>query len=48
MRKKNYIVDTSVYLTNAEAVFDFGRNDVIVPFKVLEEVDEHKKSKKVY
>ena len=43
MRKKNYIVDTSVYLTNAEAVFDFGRNDVIVPFKVLEEVDKHKK-----
>lgn len=43
MRKKSYIVDTSVYLTNAEAVFDFGRHDIIVPFKVLEEVDKHKK-----
>jgi len=43
MRKKNYIIDTSVYLTNAEAIFDFGKHDIIVPFKVLEEVDKHKK-----
>ena len=43
MKKKNYILDTSVYLTNARAIYDFGRNDIIIPLKVLEEVDKHKK-----
>jgi len=43
MKKKNYIIDTSVFLTNAEAIFDFGRNDIVIPLKVLEEVDKHKK-----
>ena len=43
MKKKNYILDTSVYLTNARAIYDFGKNDIIIPLKVLEEVDKHKK-----
>ena len=43
MKKKNYILDTSVYLTNARAIYDFGRYDIIIPLKVLEEVDKHKK-----
>ena len=43
MKKKNYVLDTSVYLTNARAIYDFGRNDIIIPLKVLEEVDKHKK-----
>ena len=43
MKKKNYILDTSVYLTNARAIYDFGRIDIIIPLKVLEEVDKHKK-----
>lgn len=43
MKKKNYILDTSVYLTNARAIYDFGRNDIVIPLKVLEEVDKHKK-----
>ena len=41
--KKNYVLDTSVYLTEATSIFKFGRNDIYVPLKVLEEVDGHKK-----
>ncbi len=41
--KKNYVLDTSVYLTEATSIFKFGRNDVFVPLKVLEEIDGHKK-----
>ncbi len=43
MAKKNYVIDTSVYLTDAEAVFKLENNDIFVPLKVLEEVDKHKK-----
>jgi len=43
MAKKNYVIDTSVYLTDAEAVFKLDNNDIFVPLKVLEEVDKHKK-----
>ena len=41
--KKKYILDTSVYLTNANAVFAYGNNDIIVPLIVLEEIDKQKK-----
>lgn len=41
--KKNYVLDTSVYLTEANSIFKFGRNDIFVPLKVLEEIDGHKK-----
>ena len=41
--KKNYVLDTSVYLTEASSIFKFGRNDIFIPLKVLEEVDGHKK-----
>ena len=41
--KKNYVLDTSVYLTEATSIFKFVRNDVFVPLKVLEEIDGHKK-----
>jgi PhoH-like ATPase len=43
MAKKTYILDTSVYLTDANALTSYQNNDIIVPFKVLEEVDNHKK-----
>ena len=39
--KKNYVLDTSVYLTEASSIFEFGRNDIFVPLKVLEEIDGH-------
>lgn len=41
--KKNYVLDTSVYLTEATSIFKFGKNDIFVPLKVLEEIDGHKK-----
>lgn len=40
--KKSYVLDTSVYLTDANSIFKFGKNDIFVPLKVLEEVDKHK------
>ena len=43
MAKKNYIIDTSVFLTDADALFAFGNNDIFIPLKVLEEIDKHKK-----
>ena len=43
MAKKTYILDTSVYLTDAGALTSYQNNDIVVPFKVLEEVDNHKK-----
>ena len=41
--KKIYVLDTSVYLTDADSIAAFGINDVIIPLKVLEEIDKHKK-----
>lgn len=43
MAKKNYIIDTSVLLSDADALFAFENNDVFIPLKVLEEIDKHKK-----
>jgi len=43
MAKKTYLLDTSVYLTDASAVYSYGINDILVPLKVLEEIDKHKK-----
>ncbi|MAH46958.1 phosphate starvation-inducible protein PhoH [Candidatus Pacearchaeota archaeon] len=40
--KKNYVLDTSVYLTDAESIFKFDNHDIFVPLKVLEEIDKHK------
>ncbi len=43
MAKKNYVFDTSVCLTDADCIFNYGNNDIIIPLKVLEEIDKHKK-----
>jgi len=43
MNTKNYVLDTSVYLTDADAIFKFENNDIFIPLKVLEEIDKHKK-----
>ena len=42
-RKKTYILDTSVYLTNADCVYQFKNSNIQVPLKVFEEIDKHKK-----
>jgi len=43
MAKKTYLLDTSVYLTDANALNAYGNNDILIPLKVLEEIDKHKK-----
>jgi PhoH-like ATPase len=43
MAKKNYVLDTSVCLTDASCICKFDNHDIFVPLKVLEEIDNHKK-----
>tara|TARA_R110002110_G_scaffold389549_1_gene601899 strand:- start:42 stop:1346 length:1305 start_codon:yes stop_codon:yes gene_type:complete len=39
---KTLILDTNVYLTEAQALFSFGRSNIAVPTIVLDEIDKHK------
>lgn len=41
--KTAILIDTNVFLTNWNVIFQQDKNDVIVPYKVLEELDKHKK-----
>ena len=43
MAKKTYVLDTSVYLTDSGAITAYGNNDIVIPLKVLDEIDKHKK-----
>ncbi|NLI81313.1 MAG: PhoH family protein [Deltaproteobacteria bacterium] len=40
---KTYVLDTNVLLHNPEALFAFQENNVVIPFAVIEEVDNQKK-----
>ncbi|MBN1306705.1 MAG: PhoH family protein [Chitinispirillaceae bacterium] len=40
---KNYILDTTVLLHDAGALFNFGENHVIIPIPVIEDIDHFKK-----
>ena len=40
---KTYVLDTNVLLHNPEALFAFEENEVVIPFAVIEEIDNHKK-----
>lgn len=40
--KKTLILDTNVYLTEAQSLFSFGRSDIAIPTIVLDEIDKHK------
>ncbi len=42
MTKKIYVFDTSVCLTDANSIKSFGTNDIVIPIKVLDEIDNHK------
>ena len=42
MAKKVYVLDTSVYLTDFNAIKSYGNNDILIPLKVLDEIDNHK------
>ena len=39
---KTLILDTNVYLTDAQALFSFGRNNIAIPTIILDEIDKHK------
>lgn len=43
MQKKTYVFDTSVFLTDARAMSHYQDGNIVIPFKVLEEIDRHKK-----
>tara|TARA_R110002020_G_scaffold159284_2_gene342988 strand:+ start:938 stop:2293 length:1356 start_codon:yes stop_codon:yes gene_type:complete len=43
MAKKTYVLDTSVCLTDSDCIYNYGNNDILIPLKVLEEIDNHKK-----
>ena len=43
MAKKTYVLDTNVPLTDPNSLYAFENNDILLPFKVLEELDKHKK-----
>lgn len=44
MSKKTYVLDTSALLTDSDCINSgFGNNDILIPLKVLEELDKHKK-----
>lgn len=40
---KNYVLDTTVLLYDAHAMFNFGSNNVIIPISVIEDIDHFKK-----
>ena len=43
MAKKNYVIDTSVFLSDSRCIYKFGNADLFIAYKVLEEIDKHKK-----
>ena len=43
MTDKVYIIDTSVCLEDFRCIYHYGESDIIVPLKVMEEIDKHKK-----
>ena len=43
MTNKIFVIDTSACLTDSSCIFHYGNNDIVIPMKVLEEIDNHKK-----
>jgi len=41
--KKTYVFDTSALLANYKCIYEYKKSDIVIPFKVLEEIDNHKK-----
>ena len=42
MSEKIYVIDTSVYLADSNCISSYQDSDIVVPLKVLEEIDRHK------
>lgn len=43
MTEKVYVIDTSVCLTDSRCIYKYGSDNIVIPMKVLEEIDKHKK-----
>ena len=43
LAKKIYVLDTNVYLSDANSIESFNANDIVIPLKFLDEIDKHKK-----
>lgn len=43
MKNKIFVIDTNVFLTDSNSLLNFGEADIIIPLKVLDEIDNHKK-----
>jgi len=44
MAKRTYVLDTSALITDSDCINgNYGNNDILIPLKVLEELDKHKK-----
>ena len=41
--RKTYVIDTNVLLHNPDALFAFEDNHIVIPFAVIEEIDNQKK-----
>jgi len=41
--KKIYVLDTNVFLSDFNSIYAYKNNDIVIPLKVLEEIDKHKK-----
>ena len=43
MSKKIFVLDTNVLLTDSNSLLNFDDGDIVIPLKVLDEIDKHKK-----
>lgn len=43
MRKKKFVIDTNVILSDPFCIYKFEKNEIHIPLIVIEEVDRHKK-----
>lgn len=43
MKDKIFVIDTNVLLTDSNSILNFNDSDIIIPLKVLDEIDNHKK-----
>lgn len=43
MKNKIFVIDTNVLLTDSNSILNFDESDIVIPLKVLDEIDNHKK-----
>jgi len=43
LKQTIFVLDTNVLLTDSNSILNFGEADIVIPLKVLDEIDKHKK-----